>query len=55
MAEVAGWGLVEGGGWLDARLGVGGDVGYGEVEPRIEGIVQCTLRYCTILRKMKKM
>ena len=24
---------------------------YGECEPRIEGIVQCTKRYCTILRK----
>ena len=31
-----------GGGWLVARLGVGGDVGYGRCEPRIEGIVQCT-------------
>ena len=31
-----------GGGWLVARLGVGGDVGYGGCEPRIEGIVQCT-------------
>ena len=35
-------------------LGVGGDVGYGGCEPRIEGIVQCTKRYCTILRKLKK-
>ena len=35
-------------------LGVGGDVGYGGCEPRIEGIVQCTKRYCTILRKIKK-
>ena len=34
-----------------AMLGVGGDVGYGGCEPRIEGIVQCTKRYCTILRK----
>ena len=34
-------------------LGVGGDVGYGGFEPRIEGIVQCTKRYCTILRKYK--
>ena len=34
-------------------LGVGGDVGYGGCEPRIEGIVQCTKRYCTILRKRK--
>ena len=32
-------------------LGVGGDVGYGGFKPRIEGIVQCTKRYCTILRK----
>ena len=34
-----------------AMLGVGGDVGNGGCEPRIEGIVQCTKRYCTILRK----
>ena len=40
-----------GGGWLVAILGVGGDVGYGGCEPRIEGIVQCTNRCCTILRK----
>ena len=33
---------------------VGGDVGYGECEPRIEGIVHCTKRYCTILRKLKR-
>ena len=41
-----------GGGWasgwwevrvdVKAMLGVGGDVGYGRCEPRIEGIVQCT-------------
>ena len=36
---------------VNAMLGVGGDVGYGGCEPRIEGIVQCTKRYCTILRK----
>ena len=35
-------------------LGVGGDVVYWGCEPRIEGIVQCTKRYCTILRKLKK-
>ena len=44
-----------GGGWVrvdvNAMLGVGGDVGYGGCEPRIEGIVQCTKRYCTISRK----
>ena len=34
-----------------AMLGVGGDVGYGGCEPRIEGIVQYTKRYCTILKK----
>ena len=48
-----------GGGWVrvdvNAMLGVGGDVGYGGCEPRIKGIVQCTKRYCTILRKLKKM
>ena len=32
---------------VNAMLGVGGDVGYGGCEPRIE----CTKRYCTILRK----
>ena len=48
-----GGGLVVGGVRVDvkAMLGVGGDVGYGGCEPRIEGIVQCTKRYCTILRK----
>ena len=39
---------------VNATLGVGVDVGCGECEPRIEGIVQCTKRYCTILRKLKK-
>ena len=33
-------GLVEGGGWLVAMLGLGGDVGNGGCEPRIEGSVQ---------------
>ena len=32
-------------------FGVGGDVGYGGCEPRVEGIVQGTKGYCTILRK----
>ena len=36
---------------VNAMLGVGGDLGYGGCELRIEGIVQCTKRYCTILRK----
>ena len=40
---------------MNAMLGEEGDVGYGGCEPRIEGIVQCTKRYCTILRKFKKM
>ena len=35
-------------------FGLEGDVGYGGCEPRIKGIIQCTKRYCTILRKMKK-
>ena len=49
-----------GGGGVGSRRGqvgggqVGGgvrvDVNWG-CEPRIEGIVQCTKRYCTILRK----
>ena len=38
---------------VNAMLGVGGDVGYRGWEPRIEGIVQCTKRYCTILRQLK--
>ena len=54
------WGGSGGGvglvGWVarvdvNAMLGVGGDVGYGGCEPRVEGIVQGTKRYCTILRK----
>ena len=36
---------------VNAMLGVGVMWGYGGCEPRIEGIVQCTKRYCTILRK----
>ena len=56
VAEGVRWG---GSGWwgggvrvdVNAMLEVGGDVGYGGCEPRIEGIVQCTKRYCTILRK----
>ena len=36
---------------VNAMLGVGADVGYGGFEPKIEGIVQCTKRHCTILRK----
>ena len=36
---------------VNAMLGVVGDVGYGGCEPRIVGIVKCTKRYCTILRK----
>ena len=33
---------------VNAILWVGGNVGYGGCEPRIEGIAQCTKRYCTI-------
>ena len=39
---------------VNTMLGVGDDVGYGGCEPRIEGIVQCTKRYSTIFRKLKK-
>ena len=35
-------------------LGVGGDVGYGGCEPRIEGIVQCTKKVLYHIKKMKK-
>ena len=55
VAEGVRWGGGVGGAGVrvdvNAVLGVGGDVGYGGCEPRIEGIVQCTKRYCTILRK----
>ena len=54
--EGVSWGGRVGGGVrvdVNAMLGVGGDVGYGGYDPRIEGIVQCTKRYCTILRKSK--
>ena len=48
VAEGVRWGVrVD----VNAMLGVGGDVGYGGCEPRIEDIVQCTKRYCTISRK----
>ena len=36
---------------MKVMLGVGGVVGYGGCEPRVEGIVQGKKRYCTILRK----
>ena len=58
--KLGGWGgQVGGSGWwggwvrvdVKAMLGVGGDVGYGGCEPRVEGIVQGTKRYCTILGK----
>ena len=56
---VRGGGSGGGSGWwgvgvdVNAMLGVGRDVGYGGCEPRIEGIVKCTKRYCTILRQLK--
>ena len=43
-----------GGGGCERNVGGRGDVGYGRCEPRVEGIVQCTKKYCTILRKLKK-
>ena len=46
-----GVGLVGGQGGCERNVGSRGDVGYGGCEPRIEGIVQCTKRYCTIFRK----
>ena len=58
--EVGGGGQVGGrsmGGQGGCERNVGGRgwCGVGGCEPRIEGIVQCTKRYCTILRKLKKM
>ena len=45
------------GGWVrvdvNAMFGVGGDVGYGGCEPRVEGIVQGTKKYK--IKKIKKM
>ena len=63
LGREGGWverGSGGGSGWwgfrvdVNAMLAVVGDVGYGGCEPRIEGIVQCIKRYCTILRKLKK-
>ena len=39
---------------VNTMLGVGGDVGYGGCEPRIEGIVQCTKKVLYNIKKMKK-
>ena len=47
VGGVGGWVRVD----VKAMLGVGGDVGYGGCEPRVEGIVQGTKRYCTVLKK----
>ena len=47
----SGWWGGQGG--CERNVGGRGDVGYWRCEPRIEGIVQCTKRYCTILRKLK--
>ena len=48
-----GGGRVGGGGQGGCERNVGGRglCGVWGCEPRIEGIVQCTKRYCTILRK----
>ena len=54
VAEGVRWGGGVGGAGVrvdvNAMLGVGVMWGWG-CEPRMEGIVQCTKRYCTILRK----
>ena len=50
MGEGLGW-WGGGGGQGGCERNVGVILGYGGCEPRIEGIVQCTKRYCTILRK----
>ena len=50
---MGGGGSGGGGGGLGGGWGWWGGGGRGDVgcKPRIEGIVQCTKRYCTILRK----
>ena len=57
LKKKSGWGSGGGVGLVvgvvNAMFWVVGDVGYGRCEPRIEGSVQCTKRYCTILRKLK--
>ena len=47
VGGVGGWVRVD----VNAMLGLGGDVVYWGCEPRVEGIVQGTKRYCTLLRK----
>ena len=39
---------------VNAMWGLEGDVRYRGCEPRIEGIVQCTKRYDTNIKKIKK-
>ena len=51
VGGVGGWVRVD----VNAMLGVGGDVVYGGCEPRVEGIVQGTKRYSSILKKIKQM
>ena len=48
VGVLVGWEGVVGSG-----IGGWGGVGYRECEPRIEGFVKCTYRYCTILRIKK--
>ena len=43
-------GLAGGQGGCEHSVGGRSDVGYGGCESRIEGIVQCTNWYCTILK-----
>ena len=54
--QVGGSGWWGGWAWVDvnAMLGVWGDLVYGGCETRVEGIVQGTKRYCTILNKKNK-
>ena len=40
---------------VGVRVDVNAMLGVGVWEPRKEGILQCTKRYCTIIRKLKKM
>ena len=41
-------------GLVCSNVGVGGDVGYGGCEPRIEGIVQCKKKVLFNIKKILK-
>ena len=60
FTKKSGGGVRWGSGWwgvrlgVNAMLGVGGYMGYGGCEPRIEGIVHCTKKVLYNIKKIKK-